>query len=227
MTGFFICVLALILVIILQIFIILYLARRSKNDSYTAIPRPLYKNNIPSDVRTSGDQSTFTISWQYGKKGDTFIFFGEPVVSPYSPATLVLGVNPNIQHIGGITVNGSLIVGDANNVNNYSVVMTMKSGHKGYARGLIPYVQVVNKTQNDIDFSFRDESNKRVNPNISPGKATRVNMETGVEQSTEIGILVAGSILAGTSIIGGFVFWSLAGVEVAAAVAVPLLADAA
>lgn len=226
MTGFFICVLALILVIILQIFIILYLACRSKNDSYTAIPRPLYKNNIPSDVRTSGDQSTFTISWQYGKKGDTFIFFGEPVVSPYSPATLVLGVNPNIQKIGDITVNGSLFVADKDSNNKYNVVVTLKPGHKGFARGLIPYFQVVNKTQNDIDFSFRDQSNRRDNPIISPGKATKVNMETGVQQSTEIGILVAGSILAGT-IIGGFVFWSLAGVEITAEEALPLIADAA
>jgi hypothetical protein len=219
MTEFFIWGLLLI-ILILQIVIVIYLVYRSKKDNYTAIQRPLA-------LKTSGDQSTFTISWQYGKKGDTFVFFGDPVVSPNSPPSLALGVNPNIQKIGDITVNGSLLVADANNANKYNVVITMKPGHKGFARGLIPYAQVVNKTQNDIDFSFRDQSDRRVNPIVSPGKATKVNMETGVQQSTEIGILIVGGVLGASAIIGVFAYWFLAGAEVAEEEAIPLIADAA
>jgi hypothetical protein len=127
---------------------------------------------------------------------------------------------------GAFDIAGSLLVTDSNMSNKYKVIMTMKSGHKGSARGIIPYVDVTNYSQNEIDWDFWDES-AREHPSrtdIGVQKTVRYNMETGVKQSDEFIILIVSAILGPAAIGGiGSVVYSAAGAPALAAVGADVL----
>jgi len=183
-------------------------------------------------IRIMPTPDVFTITWEYGKSHPSatgFTFFNEPLVSPYVPATLVLGYNNVLVKKGTFDIAGSLLVTGSNPSNKYKVIMTMKSGYKGFARGVIPYTQVTNYSQNEIDLNFWDQS-AREHPSrtdIGVQKTVRYNMETGIKQSDELIILTVSLLVAATVIpfIGNAIFSATGAPAIVAIIDANALAD--
>lgn len=170
-------------------------------DGYlTGIPSLVVEDSTPLSQIRFYPVGQFDIHWSYKKDGTNFDFPEDPTISPVKPPSATIWKrrrNPEelyteFYESHGTDICGSLIITDSNRSNTYHLVIDHYKDLGGWARGLIPYVQVWNMTQNDLTVDFYDQSATK-NPSkmtLGPGAEDAFNMETGVRRSTEINIVV-------------------------------------